>query len=192
MVAARARLASTLLALCWAASALSGCLLSQEDRVLDFPAQANRPPRIMEELPIDGSRLTVVQQSSDPCPTLVFGFSAEDPDVNQDLFVRWYVDYPRVPGSADEREQILAANGMRAQRDTQGNLTVDLTEALASPLSELQLPGTHIVEALLFDFRIGPDRKPIPISGADGGILNPSYAVSYAWVVDMRRTCPGP
>jgi hypothetical protein len=191
MVAARARLASTLLALCWAASALSGCLLSQEDRVLDFPAQRNRPPRIMEELPIDGNRLTIVEQSSDPCPTLVFGFSAEDPDVDQDLTVRWYVDYPRVPVSAEDREQVLLANHSRAQRDTQGNLTVDLGGVLNLPLNQLQLPVTHIVEAVLFDFRIGPDRKPIPISGADGGILNPSYAVSYAWVVDMRRTtCP--
>src|SRR5262249_34886366 len=152
MVAARARLASTLLALYWAASALSGCLLSQEDRVLDFPAQRNRPPRIMEELPIDGNRLTVVQQSSDPCPTLVFGFSAEDPDLDQDLFVRWYVDYPRVPGSAEDREQILLANHSRAQRDAQGRLTVDLSAALTSPLNQLQLFGTHIVEAVLFDY----------------------------------------
>src|SRR5215471_17976256 len=96
MVAARARLASTLLALCWAAAALTGCLLSQEDRVLTDPP--NRPPRIMEELPTltpdKDHRLTLVDGPD--CPVLTFGFSAEDPDVSQPLNVRWYVDYPRV------------------------------------------------------------------------------------------------
>ena len=191
MVVARPGLASTLLPLLWAASALSGCLLSQEDRVLDFPLQRNRPPRIMEELTTltPASRLTVV----DDCRVLTFGFSAEDPDINQDpLTVRWYVDYPRVPSFAEDNEQFLAPSG-RSQRDDPGLLTVNLeSPALRPPLNQLQLPGMHIVEALLFDFHVGPDRKPLPISGADGGILNPSYAVTYAWVVDMNRTCPVP
>ena len=188
MVAARARLASTLLALCWAASALSGCLLSQEDRVLDFPAQRNRPPRIMEELTIvPSNRLTVVEGPD--CPALTFEFSAEDPDVDQLLTVRFYVDYPRSRSFPDE--QFLFPNG-KPQRDDRGSLTVNLNSALSPPLNLLQSPGTHVVEAVLYDFHLGPERNPLPISGADGGILNPSYAVSYAWVVEMNRTCPIP
>jgi len=188
MVSARARLASTLLALCWAASALSGCLLSQEDRVLDFPAQRNRPPRIMEELLRPENRLTVVEQSPGDCPKLTFEFSAEDPDVNDFLTIRWYVDYPRSRRFPDE--QTLLPNG-KPQRDDRGSLTIDLrSPALELPLNQLQSPGTHFVEAVLYDFHLGQERNPLPISGADGGILNPSYAVTYAWVVDMRRTCP--
>src|SRR5215468_7818511 len=102
MVVARPGLASTLLPLLWAASALSGCLLSQEDRVLDFPLQRNRPPRIMEELPVmPANRLTVVEGPD--CPELTFEFSAEDPDVDQLLTVRFYVDYPRSRSFPDEQ-----------------------------------------------------------------------------------------
>lgn len=194
MVSARARLASTLLSLCWAASAVSGCLLSQEDRVLNnIPAQRNRPPRIMEELPITpGNRLTVVESD---CPQLKFEFSAEDPDVDEVLTVRWYVDYPRTRFFVLP-EQLLFPNDVvlerKPQRDDRGSLTVNLASQLDLPLSLLQSFGPHVVEAVLYDFHLGPDRNPLPISGADGGILNPSYAVTYAWVVDMRRTCPGP
>ena len=189
MVVARARLASTLLALSCATYVLSGCLLSQEDRVLDFPAQRNRPPRIMEELTITPNRFTQVQLS-DPCPELKFEFNAEDPDVDQVLTVRWYVDYPR---GLYPVEQALSpnANG-KPQRDDRGSLTVNLASRLDFPLTLLQSPGPHVLEAVLYDFHLGPDRIPLPISGADGGILNPSYVVSYAWVVDMGRTCPPP
>lgn len=188
MFLTRARLASTLLALGWVTGALSGCLLSQEDRVLNIPGQKNRPPRIMEELPITPeNRLIDVGLAPDPCPELRFSFSAEDPDVNDPLTVRWYVDYQRTRAIADER--FLAVSG-RPQRDEQGVLTVNLASALPPPLNQLQLSGVHIVEAVLFDFRLAADRTPVPISGADGGILNPSYAVSYAWTVNASRPCP--
>lgn len=190
MFATPARLASTLLALGCVICALSGCLLPQEDRVLNFPTQRNRPPRIMEELPtlVPADRLITVEAG---CSKLEFAFNAEDPDVNDPLTVRWYVDYPRVPFFVPDREQVLAVSG-RPQRDEKASLTVDLASGLELPLSQLQLPGVHIVEAVLFDYHLGPDRKPIAISPPDAEILNPSYATSYAWVVNVSRTCPGP
>src|SRR5262245_57433782 len=172
MVVAPARLASTLLAFSCATYVLSGCLLSQEDRVLDFPAQRNRPPRIMEELTITPNRFTQVQLS-DPCPELKFEFNAEDPDVDQLLTVRWYIDYPR---GFYPNEQPLLPNG-KPQRDERGSLTVNLASSLTPPLNLLQSSGPHVLEAVLYDFHLGPERNPLPISGADGGILNPSYVV---------------
>ncbi len=186
MVAARARLASTLLALCWAASALSGCLLSQEDRVLNIPAQRNRPPRIMEELLDPKARVMRIPD----CRDLAFTFNAEDPDVDDLLTVRWYVDYDRTQLFIQDNEQTLQRSG-KPQRDDPGSLTINLNSpALVLPASQLQTPGPHVVEAVLFDFRLARDRTPLPIPGADGEILNPSYAVSYAWVVEMETSCP--
>jgi hypothetical protein len=150
----------------------------------------------MEELPTltpdKDHRLTVVDGPD--CPVLTFGFSAEDPDVTQLLNVRWYVDYPRVRVFDLNNEQVLTPSSTgRLQRDDQGSETVDLASpALQAPLSQLQLRGPHIVEAVLFDFHLDANRNPVPISGTDAGILNPSYAVSYAWVVDMERICPPP
>jgi len=145
----------------------------------------------MEELGVLPSNRKTTILPSEGCPTLHFSFSAEDPDINDTLTVRWYVDYPA--SSAIEPEQRLAING-QAIRDDKGSLDVDLSNhALAIPASFLQQPGTHVVEALLFDFALGELRRPVPFDPAtDGGIPNPSYVVSYAWVVEASHACPLP
>jgi hypothetical protein len=138
----------------------------------------------MEEQEITPNRVTMVPASE--CPVLQFKFSAEDPDVGDTLTVRWYVDYPLDLGFA---EQTLSPTGQTFRGET--TFSVNLTSTLAFPLQFLQQPGTHVVEALLFDYRIDAARKPIPLStAADGGIENLSYVVSYAWVVEVLRTCP--
>ena len=179
-------LASALLIPCLGAWALNACVLSQEDRVLNIPPLRNRPPRIMEELP-----LFPVDRVIRPvgCPPLDFSFFAEDPDVNDTLTVRWYVDYPAA-GSIDP-DLRLTPNG-NTIRD-QARQTINLSSPLNIPASYLQQPGTHVVEALLFDFALGAQRRPLPIDPAtDGGIPNPSYVVSYAWVVEVCPTCTCP
>ncbi len=180
-------LASTLLLLCWGACALSACLLSQEDRVLNIPPQRNRPPRIMEELPImPSNRVTVTPQNE--CPTLEFGFNSEDPDTGDTLRVSWYIDYSLTPRSA-VFEQVLTPTGQTIRE--RSTFSVDLTSALSGPASFLQVQGTHVVEALLYDWFLDGQRRPIPIDPAlDGGIPNLSYVVSYAWVVEVVRSCP--
>jgi hypothetical protein len=187
MFAARARLASTLLLLCWIAGALNGCLLSQEDRVLNIPAQQNRPPRIIEERLDPRDRVRRVPD----CSRLEFTFRAEDPDVNDQLKVRWYVDYQRTQSDILDNEQVLAPSGQPERLDP-GYLSVDLTSALGLPASQLQVAGSHVVEAVLFDNQIlGPLRTPVPFTAADAGVVeNPSFAVSYAWVVEALRNCP--
>ena len=143
----------------------------------------------MEEQPISPPT-RVITIAPGECPQLDFSFSAEDPDINDTLTVRLYVDYPASSTVASELR--LTPNG-NTVRD-QVRLTIDLSNpSLPVPARNLQQPGTHVVEALLFDFVLNPERKPYPITPAgDGGIENPSYVVSYAWVVEASHACPLP
>src|SRR5712664_607010 len=180
-------LASTLLLVLVGACSLSACLLSQEDRVLDIPPPRNRPPRIMEELPITPeNRVTVIPQGE--CPTLQFSFKAEDPEVGDTLFVNWYIDYSL--GTGDAQVQMLSPTGQTV-RFLNNPFSLNLRGTLDTPFRYLQQPGTHVVEALLFDGFLDARRQPLPITPAtDGGIENPSYVVSYAWVVEVLSACP--
>lgn len=142
----------------------------------------------MEELPVLPSPRKITIRPSDGCPTLEFSFFAEDPDIDDTLTVRWYVDYPLAgPYDPDLR---LPRNG-NTIRD-QAKLTIDLSSTLRVPASYLQQEGAHVVEALLFDNALGELRRPVPFdAGTDGGIPNPSYVTSYAWVVECQ-TCRCP
>jgi hypothetical protein len=142
----------------------------------------------MEELQISPDARKIVIAPGGGCPRLDFSFFAEDPDVTDTLTVRWYVDYP-VAGSIDP-DLRLPPNG-KTIRD-QATLTIDLGRQLNIPAGYLQQSGTHVVEALLFDYALGAQRRPLPIDpGTDGGIPNPSYVVSYAWVVECQAcVCP--
>ncbi len=184
-------LASALLIPCLGAWALDACVLSQEDRVLNIPPLRNRPPRIMEEFSVTPVRVTSIERPSDCLIPLDFSFFAEDPDINDTLTVRWYVDYPAAgPYDPDLR---LTPNPNGSTIREQAKLTIDLQGALRVPASYLQQPGTHVVEALLFDNALGDGRRPLPFDpGTDGGIPNPSYVVSYAWVVKVCDTCGCP
>jgi hypothetical protein len=192
----RSSLASSLLLLSLGACALSACFLSQEDQILNIPPQRNRPPRIMEEQqPITPDslaqgRIKRIAAVTD-CQKLEFTFLAEDPDIDDRLMVRWYLDYPESPVIIEE--QVLSTSG-KPIRDDAAYLAIDLsTPTLPAPLNRLYDQGTHVIEALLFDGALGPTRKPIPIAPAtDGGVENPSYVVSYAWVVEVSQTCPPP
>ncbi len=180
-------LASTLLLLVAGACALSACLLPQEDRVLNFPPLRNRPPRIMEELELTPKNRVI--HVDDCFVRLEFSFRAEDPDIDDVLFVRWYVDYPVDEGFVDP-EQAISPSGT-AIRNESAKLSIDLGGPLSFPAFRLKQEGTHVVEAILFDGRLGAGRQPQPKSPAtDGGVENPSYMVSYAWVVEVTRTCP--
>jgi len=145
----------------------------------------------MEELGVTpANRVIEIPVDAALCPNLEFRFFAEDPDVDETLTVRWYVDYQVLQVSVDNAEQTLSPSGEAVRNDT-GSYTVNLDGALTGPEARLQQVGPHVVEAILFDGRLGAQRKPLPRTPAvDGGIENPSYAVSYAWVVNTMRPCP--
>jgi hypothetical protein len=146
----------------------------------------------MEELGVTPANRVSVIDTATGCTKLDFSFRAEDPDVDDTLSVYWYVDYPVFPQFIPGREQRLAPSG-RPRRDEQGSYSVDLASpSLGYPENLLQVPGTHVVEAILFDGTLfGLQRRPQPRAPAiDGGVENPTYAVSYAWVVQMQTRCP--
>ena len=196
MPKSQTRLASTLLVLISGMCAVNACLLPQEDRVLDPPPIKNRPPRIMEELAVrPPDRLITVDGSlgtgGSNC-SLDFSFFTEDPDLEDTLSVRFYVDYgPLFPGFVDP-EQILLPTGNRIREPVVLHVEVG-SPVNTLPLSRLNLAGTHVVEALVYDGRLGAGRKALPrTQPTDGGLPDPSYAVTYAWVVQVVNQCPPP
>jgi hypothetical protein len=165
------------------ATLLCGCLIPQEDHVLgELPPRKNQPPQILENLLKPANRFVTVQNGTN-CPDLSFSAPVSDPDVDDRLIYNFYVDPDLNPAFV---KQAILANGSSPQRPEPA--TYDVSFAVAGPL---QQPGEHVVELLLAD---GPlvNREPQPrvVTLLDGGTaLDPSYAVTYAWVVTVN---PGP
>jgi hypothetical protein len=168
----------------WAAS---GCLIPQDDTLLvELPQRRNRPPRILENLVNPPERITQDFGTVGRCE-LEFSVAVEDPDVDDLITVSWYLDYSAENRTGYYRQVALANNG-EPQRGDRATLRINLGAA-NSPLSE---PGVHLVEALVSDARLvgrDPEQRRVPL--ADGGvIINPGYAVTYAWFVNtVSRDC---
>jgi hypothetical protein len=162
---------------------VAGCLIPQEDHILEpFPPRMNQPPRILEDLLQPSNRFVTVQNGAN-CPDLTFVASVADPDVDDRLIYNFYVDPNLNPAFV---KQAIVPNGGQTTRPEPA--TYEVSFAVAGPL---QQPGQHVVELLLAD---GPlvnrDPQPRVVTLLDGGTaLDPSYAVTYAWVVTVN---PGP
>jgi hypothetical protein len=157
----------------------SGCLWPVEDPVLeDLPPRKNRPPRILEQNVVPQRRTTIGNGIG--CK-LEFKAQVEDPDLNDLLVVRWYIDYdPLSNPSPFGLESSLPPDG-NAIRSTSATLTVELS----SPGHPLRVPGDHMVELLVSDGRlINRDPQPVATEGFDGG--NPTFASSYPWFVTVE------
>jgi hypothetical protein len=169
-------------AVAWAAL-LSGCLIPQEDHILgDLPPRKNQPPQILENLLVPANRFVTVQNGSN-CKNLLFQATVSDPDVQDRLIYNFYIDSNLNPGFV---KQAILPNGGLPERPDPAEFEVSF--AVAGPL---QQPGEHVVEVLVAD---GPlvnrDPQPRVVTLLDGGTaLDPSYAVTYAWVVTVN---PGP
>lgn len=167
--------------------AMNGCLIPQDDHLLpDIPEQKNRPPRILESTVTPG-RLQSIGNGSH-CK-LTFSFQVEDPDVDDVITVRWYVDYSASnPNQPQVAEQVLEP-GSRPQRNT----SAEYTSSLGNVDDPLHAVGSHLVEAVVADGPlVGHDRVlPHPSSG-DAGV-NLSYIVTYGWTVEVSpEDCPAP
>jgi len=160
--------------------ASSGCLLPQESHILQpVPPTQNRPPRIIEDQ-VFPSR--VVHTPNGPDCSLHFSLYASDPDLEDTLYVRWYAymnfqdNLPPLPA-----DQVIQPDSPPSEiRNTSAVLNIDFSAA-DNPLRQ---EGTYAVEALVAD---GPlvNRTPQPRVLPDGTVLT-TYAVSYAWAVEVR------
>lgn len=168
--------------------AMNACLLPQDDILLpDVPDQKNRPPRILEST-ITPSRLQSI--GNGPHCKLSFSFQVEDPDIDDTITVRWYVDYSTsTPNQPQVAEQVIEPSG-RAQRNT----SAEYTSSLGNVDDPLHAVGTHLVEAVVADGPlVGHDTVlPHPTTTPDGGV-NLSYIVTYGWTVEVApEDCPAP
>lgn len=163
-----------------AACAAGGCLIPQDDTYLaGLPEAKNRPPRIVETQVQPTKRIVQDFGAAGVCE-LDFSVIVEDPDVDNLLTVRWYIDYDPLNPTGPYREVQLQNNG-QALRGDRPTLHINL-RAANSPLAGL---GPHLVEALVSDSRLAgrePVSENVPL-GDGGFVVNPGYAVTYAWFV---------
>jgi len=160
---------------------MSACLLPQNDHFLpEVPPQKNRPPRILESTVMPTSRAP--QIGNGPHCQLTFSFNIEDPDINDNLTVFWFVDYnANSLTSSPVWFNLIDNPSGRIQRSDSAEYVVQV----ANPATPLHEHGTHRVEAVVAD---GPlvshDQVLDHESAADAG-PNLSYLVTYGWVVDV-------
>ncbi|WP_163864716.1 hypothetical protein [Myxococcus eversor] len=158
---------------------LAGCLLPQDDTLLDEPPRfMNRSPRIIESLVLPQER--IIQDFGASRCELTFEVAVEDPDVDDRIKVHWFIDYSPQDPRGPYREIALTNNG-EARRPDRGTLRINL----ASANSVLSTPGQHLVEALVSDAEL-TDRQPESqvVNLPDGGsIIDPGFVISYSWVV---------
>ena len=161
----------------WAAT---GCLIPQDDTQLEsIPEFMNRPPRIIESLVTPQSRI-ISEFGAGQCD-LTFEIVVEDPDVDDPIYVNWFVDYnPQDPKQAYRNYELASTREPR--RADRGTLLI----SLASANNPLATPGPHLVEALVSDTAL-VDRVPKSetVQLPDGTLLqNPGFVTTYAWVVN--------
>jgi len=161
---------------------LSGCLIPQESRILEpVPAARNRPPRILEEV-VTPPR--VIRTGNGPNCRLDFEYKVEDPDVEDNLTTRWYIYTNFDPNLPAYREGQIPPDG-KTVRDRSATLSIDF----AAAENPLRLEGVYAVEGLVSDGTL-INRQPQP-RHLPGGDTDPTYAVSYAWVVIVTAgSCP--
>ena len=165
--------------------ALVGCLVPQDDHVLQDLPQVNHPPRIAEDSVQPQPR--IITTGNDPsCPSLQFSAAVEDPDLADRLFYYWYVSDLDSPTPVEIAENVILNPTGQERRKDPAQLVVDFN----SP-SQFQVPGVHVLELLVADGAVinhEPQPRDVPLDGGTGVL---TYAATYAWVVNVTSgTCP--
>lgn len=162
---------------------LSGCLLPQEDELLEPIVQKNRPPRVIE-LNVVPNRSTTVHPS---CVSgLSFSAFVEDPDIDDVVTVRWYLDFD--PSNAIARLPVFEDRLTAPQRSEAARLS---GSTIAERLGTID---THVVDLMVFDGNLGtfegpgsqPPSEAVP--GLDAG--DPRYSTTFTWVVNVDTGAP--
>jgi hypothetical protein len=165
----------------------AGCLLPQESSILQDYTQPNRPPRILENT-IEPARQSTIGNGL-TCKVEFSAFVA-DPDIDDALTWRWYVDYdPEGNNRLPKEEGVLPPSGAE-ERNPSVKYTVTIQDNPSFPV------GLHVVTLMVFDGHLlsfeGPGSIPPSetVPGTDAG--NPHYSTTFNWVVtvDPNEACP--
>lgn len=157
----------------------SGCLVPQEDGVLPQPIFRNHTPYFVNTSPASA----YIETDNCDGTRLEFRVTVADPEVDDRVTVRYYVDFPQV-NQGPEYEDVLP----NSQTETRQR-TVDYTPLVNQLGSVLEEPGEHVVEAVVFDGTLSPDRVPLPLEVYPDAGVNPSFAAITRWVV-FTVECP--
>ncbi|HVE87211.1 MAG TPA: hypothetical protein VND93_30355, partial [Myxococcales bacterium] len=160
---------------------MGGCFVPQDYLFSDDPPPfKNNPVKIV--LPVAPNTTTVTTNNGQNGVTgiaceLGFSVTATDPDVDDPITVRWYVDYDANTNPTIVREQLLDNRGGA----TRPQVTLDMN--LNQPGNPLIPAETHLLEVLVTDGVLDNDRVPKPRSMDPDAGENPSYLDRYVWVV---------
>jgi hypothetical protein len=144
------------------------------------PTSSNQPPAIVDVQP--ESPLAI---GNGPTCALTFRASFEDPDLNDLLTARFYVDDEAQNASPVQELDVAPSGSLRR------SVGASLQQAVGSATSPLHPSGKHRVELLVSDGLL-EGRSPLPRSRLSDGTQIPTYAVTYAWeiTVEQGRACP--
>ena len=152
-------------------TSLQACVIPLGPDFQDPPAQRNFPPQILKATP---QQLTEV---TDTKPT--FTVTVTDPNVGDDLFIRWFSDFPGTPNTlrrlVPPEGSIIRANG------TQRISTVSLSPTCSADLIARGF-SLHTIVVMIGDrdFADLPDDRTQLVDG--------SHAVLAAWLLNLD--CP--
>jgi len=173
---ARIRWGLPLLALAW----LSGCVVPISPDFTDPPVAQNFPPQFLSD--------TATPPFLAETALTKFSVTVTDPNGGDDLYVRWYVDYPPVSQSftrslfAFITTIVHRADG--AQQFTQIDMTVDcIRDFLNSAIPR------HQIAVLVGDRDFAPEAGDLTQLKADPTMLKDgSHATVAGWFLDKQ--CP--
>jgi hypothetical protein len=166
-----------LLAVAW----LSGCVVPISPDFTDPPVAQNFPPQLLAD--------TATPPFLVETAITKFSVTVTDPNGGDDLYVRWYVDYPPVSPSftralfAPITTILHRADG--AQQFTQIDMMVDCTrDVLSSAIPR------HQIAVLVGDRDFAPEAGDLTLLKPDPTMLKDgSHAVLAGWFLDKQ--CPG-
>ena len=167
-----------------------GCLLPQEDNVLDFPAtvtHANRPPRIVALLA--PSQPFVTMNVGSNCPNTEFSVLVEDEDIENTLYARWFLDEDESGVTGNYRESAPVGQNKQEVRA----VTFSISRSAFKENFGL-LPGGQPGQGILHFLRVvvadrpfaGPDPIPVPDPLPDGG-FDPAFTDTFLWGVTAEQ-----
>lgn len=169
----------------------SGCLIPQDDQVIEeLPQRRNMPLRIVTRSP-EGPQTTYYTMSS-CAPAQSFALVVSDDDTVDVIDSMWFIDQD--PNTVPFRTSPKAPSNSPT-REIKAPAASTFTNALANlPL------GTHLLTVYVSDtpfnevenqlVTAGP--RLVPIKLADGGsvtVSDPGYVDSFTWVLQVER-CP--
>lgn len=161
-----------------------GCLVPQDDTLLETPTFLNRAPRLINVNP----SFPYIEINDESDCLLQFSVNVADPDIDQIIRLRYYVDYDPVTAQGFAREFVLSNTGQEERPET-----VVFETNVGAPNNPLAEPNKiHIIEAIAYDGTLSPTRAPEPLSVIPDGGVNPSYVDVHQWVVSNPGTvnCP--